>query len=172
MTKQQSPGRRGSHRQLILGALVAGGVLSGMALHLSAEPTHADCLSINGSSITMTSGNACSSSSPNASTLIVAPGSVVSSSSQTTPGASAYAQANATSGDATAVAQSGSNSGDAVAVAQSSDNVSTTAISSPAGTLSADQILINGSACGAPSIVMNVAGISLSVPDPAAVPCP
>ena len=171
MTKQDSTARRGSRGPLTLGALVAGVVLGGMALHLSAVPSQADCLSINGSSITMTSGNACSSSSPNASTLIVAPGSVVSSSSQTTPGASAYAQSSS-SGDATAVAQSGSNTGDAVAVAQSSDNTSTTAISSPAGTLSADQILINGSACGAPSIVMNVAGISLSVPDPAAVPCP
>jgi hypothetical protein len=165
MTKQDSTPRRG---HLTLGALVAGVVLGGMALHLTALPSQADCLSINGSSITMTSGSLCSSSSPTASSLIVAPGNaaIVSSSSQTTPGASAYAQSNGNSGDATAMAQSGSTSGDAVAVAQSGDNPAVTAISTPTGSLPADPILINGNACAAASIIMSVAGISLSAPCP------
>jgi hypothetical protein len=185
---QQQPKTRmwwSGQRGVLTGAVAAALLLTGSALHLGAQPARADCLNLNGALILSSGGSPCATPGA-AAQAIVAPSNtaganVVSSSVVTSTSGSTTSS--------TVVASSSDGSATGMLVSQNSDGTTSVlggcvlgdagdgqtlvlgaglvclplpaaAVSSPVA--ASALVAPSGSACGAPSMTLGPAGISMS----------
>ncbi len=177
---------RGGQRTVFTGALAAALLLSGSALHLGAQPARADCLNLGGGALVLSSGgSACATPSTDAQ----AGGTPSSAAAANVVSSSVVSSTAGSTTSSTVVASTSDGSATGMLVSQNPDGTSSVlgtcalgdAIDGQTLVLGAGQVCLpvpaaaaispvaasalvvpTGSACGAPSMTLGSAGISMS----------